>query len=115
MDPDQHPPGRVPAPRDGGREPGGDGGEAWFPFVPGPRVAPELECLPATVAVPIPRREPSAALVLRPRRVPALPVPDAGLPGVLRSWGRAVSRAVHAAVDGVRAVLGALVPTPAAR
>jgi hypothetical protein len=110
MDPDQHPPRRVPAPRDGGRELGGDGGDAWCPFVPAPRVAPEPECLPGAVAT-IERPEPSAALVLVPR--PA--VTDAGVSGLLRAWGRALARALSAAVDGVRAVLGALVPTPAPR
>jgi hypothetical protein len=114
MDPDQHPPRRVPAPRDGGRERGGDGGDAWFPFVPGPRVAPDLERLSGAIAT-IERPEPSTALVLVPRPAPALATPDAGVPGLLRSWGRAVARAVHAAVDGVRTLLGALVPTPAAR
>jgi hypothetical protein len=110
MDPDQHPPRRVPAPRDGGRDLGGDGGDAWYPCVPAPRVAPDLERLPAAVAT-IERPEPSAALVLVPRSA----VTDAGVTGLLRAWGRAVARAVHAAVDGVRTVLGALVPTPAAR
>jgi hypothetical protein len=42
-------------------------------------------------------------------------VTEAGVSGVLRAWGRAVARTLSAAVDGVRAVLGALVPTPAAR
>ncbi|HWN28521.1 MAG TPA: hypothetical protein VNP37_16265 [Actinomycetospora sp.] len=115
MDPDQHPPRRVPAPRDGGRDLGGDGGDAWYPFVPAPRVAPDLERLPAVAAAPTARPEASTALVLVPRPASALAVSDAGVTGLLRAWGRAVARAVHAAVDGVRTVLGALVPTPAAR
>jgi hypothetical protein len=109
MDPDQHPPRRVPAPRDGGRELGGDGGDAWYPFVPAPRVAPELERLPVGVAT-TGRSEPSTALVLVPR-----PTTAPAVTGLLRAWGRAVARTLSAAVDGVRAVLGALVPTPAAR
>jgi hypothetical protein len=111
MDPDQHPPRRVPAPRDGGRELGGDGGDAWYPSVPAPRVAPELERLPGGVAT-TERPEPSAALVLVPRPT-ALAATDAGVSGLLRAWGRAVARTLHAAVDGVRTVLGALVATPA--
>lgn len=111
MDPDQHPPRRVPAPRDGGRDLGGDGGDAWYPCVPAPRVAPDLERLPAGAAEPTARPEPSAALVLVPRSA----VTDSGVSGLLRAWRRAVARALSAAVDGVRAVLGALVPTPAAR
>jgi len=112
MDPDQHPPRGVPAPRDGGRELRGDGGEAWFPFVPRPRVAPDLERLPVAV-VTTERPQPSTALVLVPR--PALAVSAPGVSGLLRTWGRAVARSVHAAVDGVRTLLGALLPTPAAR
>jgi hypothetical protein len=106
MDPDQHPPRRVPAPREGGRDLGGDGGDAWFPFVPAPRVAPEIERLPAVVVAPAVR--PETALVLAPR-----PAADTGVPDLLRTWSRAVVRAVHAAVDGVRTLLGALAPTPA--
>jgi hypothetical protein len=116
MDPDQHPPRRVPAPRDGGRDLGGDGGDAWYPCVPAPRVAPDLERLPAVAAVPTARPEPSTALVPVPR--PSA-LAGTGVTGLLRAWGRAVARAVHAVVDGVvdgvRTVLGALVPTPAAR
>ncbi|WP_433785070.1 hypothetical protein ACQPX6_01995 [Actinomycetospora sp. CA-101289] len=105
MDPDQHPPRRVPAPREGGRDLGGDGGDAWFPFVPAPRVAPEIERLPAVVVTPAER---PGALVLAPPRPTAPAVPD-----LLRTWSRAVVRAVHAAVDGVRTLFDALVPTPA--
>jgi hypothetical protein len=115
MDPDQHPSRRVPAPRDGGRERGADGGDAWYPCVPRPRVAPDLERLPGGVATPSERHEPSMARVPAPRPATALTEPDAGVAGLLRSWGRAVTRAVHAAVDRVRTLLGALVPTPAAR
>ena len=114
MDPDQHPPRRVPPPRDGGRDLGGDGGDGWYPFVPAPRVAPDLERLRAVAATPAARPKPSTALVLVPRPA-VLPGSDAGVTGLLRAWGRAVARAVHAAVDSVRTVLGALVPTPAAR
>jgi hypothetical protein len=115
MDPDQHPPRRVPAPRDGGRDLGGDGGDAWYPCVPAPRVAPDLERLPALAAVPTARPEPSTALVHVPRPRTLAVTTDSSVIGLLRAWGRAAARAVHAAVDGVRTVLGALVPTPAAR
>jgi len=60
-----------------------------------------------TVTAPLPT--PSTALV------PAPVAPDAGLPALLRTWGRAVTRAVHAAVDGVRSLVDALVPAPAPR
>ncbi len=103
MEPDQDP--RVPAPRDGGRETAEDGGYPFLPFVPAPRVAPSIERMPVTAPLPIP----STALV------PAPVAPDAGLPALLRVWGRAVTRAVQAAVDGVRSLVDALVPAPAPR
>jgi len=110
MDPDQDRPPRVPQPRVGGGEPG-----EWCPLVPAPRVAPALETLPGRVATLADRPAPPAALVPVPRRATAVAtaVRDAGLPGVLRSWGRAVAQAVHAAVDGVRSLLAALAPAPA--
>ena len=114
MDPDQHPPRRVPAPRDGGRRRGADGGDAWHPVVPGPRVAPDLERLPLGIAT-AERPAPSAALVPVPRPAAARTVPDGGVSGLLRSCGRVVARAVHAAVDRVWTLLGALVPAPTAR
>jgi hypothetical protein len=101
MEPDQDP--RVPAPRDGGRETAEDGGYPFLPFVPAPRVAPPIERMPVTAPLPTPS-------------TPLVPVdPDAGLPALLRTWGRAVTRAVHAAVDGVRSLFDALVPAPAPR
>jgi hypothetical protein len=117
MDPDHDLPPWVPRPREGGDEPGG----GWFPVVPAPRVAPELERLPgrvATLDVPAPAARtavPSAELVPVADRSGAVTVRDAGIPGLLRGWGRAVARLVQAAVDGVRSVLGALVPAPASR
>jgi hypothetical protein len=105
MDPDQDP--RVPAPRDGGREIAEDGGYPFLPFVPAPRVAPALERLTGPVTPPA--RVPSAALV------PVPVVRDDGLPGLLRTWGRVATRAVHVAVDGLRSLFDALVPTPAPR
>jgi hypothetical protein len=59
------------------------------------------------------RQAPPAALVPVPRHAIAVAVPDAGLPGVLRTWGRAMVHAVQAAVDGVRSLLAALAPAPA--
>jgi len=117
MDPDQEPPRRVPAPRDGGRDLDGDtGGEAWYPYVPAPRGAPALERLTGRAATPAAHPAPPAgALVLVPQRPLALTVHDPGVSVVLRSWARAVVRAVHVAVDGVRSLLDALVPAPASR
>jgi hypothetical protein len=115
MDPDQDRPPRVPPPRQGG-----DTGGGWYPVVPAPRVAPALERLPGRVAT-LPDRPvetpapPSAALVPVTRRSAAVAVPDAWLPGVLRSWAGAVVRLVHAALDGVRSLLGALIPAPTSR
>jgi hypothetical protein len=114
MDPDHDLPPWVPSPREGGGEPGG----GWFPVVPAPRVAPALERLPgrvATLEAPAPERVISAALVPVPHRCTAVTVRDVGAPGVLRVWGRTVARLVVAAVDGVRSLLGALVPAPAPR
>jgi hypothetical protein len=101
MEPDQDP--RVPAPRDGGRETAEDGGYPFLPFVPAPRVAPWIERMPVTAPLPT------------PSTAPAPVTPGAGLPALLRVWGRAVTRAVHAAVSGVRSLLDALVPAPAPR
>jgi hypothetical protein len=101
MEPDQDP--RVPAPRDGGRETAEDGGYPFLPFVPAPRVAPWVERMPVTAPLPT------------PSTAPAPVAPGAGLPALLRVWGRAVTRTVHAAVDGVRSLFDALVPTPAPR
>jgi hypothetical protein len=101
MEPDQDP--RVPAPRDGGRETAEDGGYPFLPFVPAPRVAPWIERMPVAAALPT------------PSTAPAPVAPGAGLPVLLRVWGRAVTRAVHAAVDGVRSLFDALVPAPAPR
>lgn len=107
MDPDQDPPRRVPAPRQGGHDVGGEsGGDAWYPWVPAPRGAPGIEARPARPA------QASTAVVLASPRPAALAVPDAGLPGLLRTWVRAVVRAVQVTVDGVRSLLGA--PTAAA-
>jgi hypothetical protein len=114
MDPDHDLPPWVPSPRQGGGEPGG----GWFPVVPAPRVAPALERLPgrvATLEAPAPERAPSAALVPVPHHSAAVAVRDGGVPGVLLAWGRTVARLVQAAVDGVRSLLGALVPAPASR
>ena len=118
MEPDEQPPW-VPAPREGGRDLGGDG--AGYPVIPAPRRAPSLERIPATVATltapPLaPSHTSSTALVLAPRHSTALAVRDAGVPGLLRTWGRAVARLVHTALDGVRALVDALVPpAPAPR
>lgn len=101
MEPDQDP--RVPAPRDGGRETAEDGGYPFLPVVPAPRAASWVERMPVTAPLPIP----STAL--------APVVPDGGLPALLRTWGRAVTRAVHMAADGVRSLFDALVPAPASR
>jgi hypothetical protein len=118
MDPDHDQPPWVPQPRAGGGEPGG----GWFPLVPAPRVAPDLERMPgrvATLDAPAERSAgstaPSTELVPVPRRSDAVAVRDAGVPGLLRAWGRTVARLVHAAVDGVRSLLDALVPAPASR
>ena len=120
MDPDQDRP-RVPRPRADGE----DTGDAWFPVVPAPRTAPTLERLPGQVATlaerpavpptPPTPATPAVAPVPVPHRSADLAVRDAGLPGVLRSWGRAVARLVHAAVDGVRSVVGLLLAAPASR
>ena len=114
MDPDQDQPRRVPAPRDGGRDTGCDSGEAWFPVVPAPRRAPSLECLPSRVTTPGERPVPSAALVVAPRSS-ALAVSEPAVPGLLRCWVRTVAHAVHVAVDGLRSLLGTMVPAPASR
>ena len=103
MDPDQDP--RVPAPRDGGRDTAEDGGYPFLPYVPAPRVAPALERLDRVATPPSPWTA----------RVPVPVVRDPEVPGLLRTWGRAVTRAVHVAVDGVRSLFDALVPTPAHR
>jgi hypothetical protein len=116
MDPEQDRPPWVPSPR----VDGGDVGGGFHPVVPAPRDAPALEQLSGRVATLAERpvglaSRPSAALVPVPRRTTAMAVHDAGLPGVLRSWARAVTRLVHAAVDGVRSLLDALAPAPAPR
>ncbi|PVZ09481.1 hypothetical protein [Actinomycetospora cinnamomea] len=117
MDPDHDPPRRVPAPRAGGHDAGGDpGGEARDPFVPVPRRAPAVERLPDGVTTSTePPAPASAALVPAPRPAADLAAGEAGVPRALRSWVRAVARAVRIAVDGVRSLLDALVPAPASR
>jgi hypothetical protein len=118
MDPDQDRPPWVPSPRTDG----GDTGGGFYPVVPAPRVAPALERLPGRVATLAERpvdtaTAPSTALVPVARRsTGATPVPGVpDVPGVLCTWARAVSRLVHAAVDGVRSLVDALVPAPAPR
>ncbi|GLZ46651.1 hypothetical protein Acsp06_28360 [Actinomycetospora sp. NBRC 106375] len=111
MDPDQDRPW-VPRPRAGGE----DTGDAWFPVVPAPRAAPTLEQMPGRVATLTERpAAPTAAVVPVAPRSAALAVRDAGLPGLLSSWRRAVVRLVGAAVDGFRSVIGLLVAAPASR
>jgi hypothetical protein len=114
MDPDHDQPPWVPQPRTGGGEPGG----GWFPLVPAPRVAPDLERMTgrvATLDAPAERSAASTELVPVPRRSGAVALRDTGVPGLLRAWGRTVARLVHAAVDGVRSLLDALAPAPASR
>ncbi|MDD7966437.1 hypothetical protein [Actinomycetospora lemnae] len=111
MDPAQDP--WVPAPRDGDRE------EDWWsvPTVPLPRLAPEVEQL--SVPVPAlgdrPAPTPVASTELVPTRSAALVVGDDAAPGALRSVVRAAARAWHAALDGVRAAIAAVVAAPAHR
>lgn len=114
---------RVPAPREGGREFSG------HPYVPAPRAAPALECLPSgagTVATITERsastaeaRTPSSALVPTDRRGTALAVRQDTVSSRLRALGRdvvrIVTRVVGAAVAGVRSLLEGLVPCPAPR
>lgn len=116
MDPDHGRPPRVPRPR----ESGGDTGGAWYPAVPAPRGAPALERIRTRVATLADRpvgtpAAPATTLVPVARRCAAVAVPQTALPGVLCSWGRAVARLVHAAVDGVGSLVRALVPAPVSR
>ncbi|MEJ2863422.1 hypothetical protein [Actinomycetospora flava] len=97
----------VPAPRDRDRADVRAGGDPWSPTVPFPRVAPAVERLPATV--------PSAALVPVPRHSAALVVRETEEPGFLRACARAVARAVHVTVDGVRSLVALLAAAPASR
>lgn len=93
----------VPAPRDGDRADVRAGGDPWAPTIPFPRVAPAVERLPQPVP-PVALPTPTALAV---RDVPA--------PGVVGVCVRAVTRIVHATVDGVRSVLGLFVAAPASR
>lgn len=114
MDPDQDRPPWVPSPRRNGDDTGGG-----RPLVPAPRAVPAIERLSGPVALaerPVhTTAAPSTAALGAVRHPAAVAVPDAGVTGVLRSWGRAVARLVHAAVDGVRALVGAAAPAPVSR
>jgi len=100
----------VPAPRSGDRADVRAGGDPWSPTVPFPRVAPAVERLPGPVVT-----APSTALVPVPPRSAALAARDTPAPGLLHSCARAVARAVHATVDGVRSLVALLAAAPASR